>query len=567
MLSFVLLASWVTGRLWWQPSAGLEANRMDPALFEWMLAHGARVVTDFDNPFISGRMNVPNGVNLMGNTSVLGISIPLAPVTLLAGPRVALIVFLTLALIATGTAWYFVLSRFLVGSRVAAWVGALFCAFAPSMVAHTNGHPNIIAQFLVPMIVWRTLRLREPGRWLRNGLLLGAVIVWQAFINLEILFMTAVGLGIFLAVLTVLRRELRREVRSFAAGLSVAAGFAVLLLGYPLYLQFFGPYAYHGLPASVRGYGADLLSFVSFSRGSLAGQPAPAKPLAPNLTEENSFFGWPLAVLVVALVCWLRRTATVLALAAVGAVFALLSLGPEIRLAGHRTGVPGPWAALAGLPVFDSALPTRWALAVAPVIGILLAIGCARAGKLARRYPRAAAPIRFAVVAVLAMALVPLVPLPVRVVRLAPTPRFVTSGAWKPYVAGGRSVVTLPLPESSYPDPLRWSARTGLDMPIARGYFLGPADRPGDRTALFTAPPRPTSRLLADVGRNGRLPAITATQRAEAVEDLRYWRAGVVVLAPRRHDDALRQVMTELTGIQPTRSGGVWLWDARGLAG
>jgi hypothetical protein len=548
-----------------RPGSGVRANEPDQAFFEWILAHGARVVTKLDYPFVSYQMNVPDGVNMMANTSVLGISLPLAPVTILFGPRVAFTVFLTLALIATAVAWYLVLSRQLVG-RAAAWVGALFCAFAPAMVSHASGHPNIVAQFLVPVIIWRVLRLRQPGRWARNGALLGLLIVWQGFINLEILLMTAVGLGVVLAVLVVRRPDLRRDARAFLAGLGVAAGVALLLFGYPLYVQFFGPQAYHGLPRSIKAYGADLASFVAFSGESLAGDAATAAPLAQNPSEENAFFGWPLAVLVLALVWWMRRSAVVLGLAAAGLLFAVMSLGPHIHFNGRDTGIPSVWTVLEDLPVLDSAVPTRWALALAPIVGLLLALGCERAGRLSRQHPEAAGPIRFATVTILAMALLPIAPTPIPAKRLPPTPAFISAGTWRQYVTGGRSLVSLPLPASTYPDPLRWSAETGLELRLARGYFLGPDDRPGrGRTALFSAVPLPTSRLFDAIRGTGLVPQVGAEQRADAVRDLRFWRAGVVILAPQTHDDALRRGMTELTGITPNLIGGVWVWDVRPL--
>ena len=87
-----------------------------------MLAHGARVLTDGVYPFFSDRMNYPDGVNMMANTSVLAVSLPMTPITLLFGPHVAFNVFLTLALAVTGISWYLVLSRMFVSSRLAAWV-------------------------------------------------------------------------------------------------------------------------------------------------------------------------------------------------------------------------------------------------------------------------------------------------------------------------------------------------------------------------------------------------------------------------------------------------------------
>jgi hypothetical protein len=342
----------------------------------------------------------------------------------------------------------------------------------------------------------------------------------------------------------------------------------VLLLGYPLYVQLFGPQAYSGLSRTIRAYGADLASFVTFSGQSLAGDPATALPLAQNPSEQNAFFGWPLVVLVVALVWWMRRRAVVLGLAAAGLIFAVMSLGPRVRWHGRNTGIPAPWAVLGDVPLLDSAVPTRWALALAPIIGVLLALGIARAGVLARRHPGAAGSIRFATVTILVMALLPLAPLPIPVRRQPPTPAFVTDGTWRQYVTGGRSIVALPLPASTYPDPLRWSAETGLDLPLARGYFLGPDTRPGrpeGRVALFSAPPTPTSRYFDAISRTGLVPRVDAARRTDALRDLRSWRAGVVVLAPQRRADALRAGMTALTGIEPTTSGGVWIWDVRPL--
>ncbi|MFR9778810.1 hypothetical protein ACL02O_22515 [Micromonospora sp. MS34] len=567
LLSFVLLAFWVTARFWANPAAGVRDNRSDQAQFEWMMAHGARVVTQFANPFLTDRMNVPDGVNLMANTSVLSISLPMTPVTVVFGPRWAFLAFLTLGMAATGIVWYFVLSRVVIGARGPAWLGAGFCAFAPAMVSHANAHPNIVSQFVVPLIVWRTLRLAEPGRWLRNGVLLALVIVWQAFLNLEILLMTAIGLGVVVLALAVARPELRRAARPFCAGLAVAAVLSVALLAYPLYVQFFGPGAYQGLSQLIRGYRTDLASFVAWSRESLAGDARGSVWLAKNATEENAFFGWPLAVLVVALIWWLRRNVVALALGGAGLLFAVFSLGREIRFDGHDTGIPAPWAVLEKLPILHSVVPTRWSLALTPIVGILLALGVEHIRRLARRHPAARPRIRFATVTVLTMALLPILPTPLPSVRLDPTPVFVTSGAWRPYVADGHSIVTLPLPDTTYPDPLRWSAETRLGMPLARGYFLYPDTRPGEgRVALFTAPPRPTSTFFTTIRTTDGVPPITPQDRVAAVDDLRYWRAGAVILDSRlRRADALRRGMTALTGIEPTFTGGVWLWDVRPL--
>lgn len=574
LLSFVLAAGWVTARLWRNPGGGVGANRMDQALFEWMLAHGARVVTRLDAPLFSDRMNVPDGVNLMANTSVLAVSIPLAPVTLLLGPAVAVTTFLTLALAGTATAWYLLLSRVLVDSRFAAWIGGSFAGFAPGMVAHANGHPNIVSQFLVPVLVWRTLRLARPGRWWRNGVLLGLVAVGQAFVNPEVLLITIVGTGIVIAMLSALRPDVRVGAPPFLAGLGVAVLVVLVLLGYPLAVALAGPGSYSGLPPSVRDYGTDLASFGAYGRESLAagvvrmvGGGVPGGRLAQNASEENTFFGVPLMLLVPVLVWWLRGRAVVLALAVAGVVVTVLSLGPWLTVAGRQTGLRMPWAYLDHLPVLEAVLPTRWSLALVPVTALLLAYGCERAGELARRRPPGRRRrVRLATAVVLTVALLPALPTPLPAARPDPVPEFVQAGTWRMYVADGRTVVPLPLPDSGYVEPLRWAARAGLDLRLPRGYFLGPSGGT-DRTARFSAPPRPTSDLFVRIRRTGEVPSIDADDRAVALDDLRYWRAGVVVLVPQRYAEPMRRTMTELLGREPVWHGGVWLWDVQTLLG
>ncbi|GLZ00289.1 hypothetical protein [Actinoplanes sp. NBRC 103695] len=569
IFSFVAVALFITAPLWLNLDHELRDDPQDQAFFEWMLAHGARVVTDGAYPFFSDRMNYPDGVNMMANTSVLAVSLPMTPITLLFGPHVAFNLFLTLALAVTGISWYLVLSRVFVASRLAAWVGALFCTFAPSMASHAGGHPNIVSQFLVPLIIWRCLALRTPGKAARNGLILAGLLVWQAFINLEILFMTAVGLGIFCAVMAISRRRTRPgEVTTFLRGLGVAAVVTLAVLAYPLAVQFFGPQSYHGLPQFVRNFGADLGSFTAYATRSVAGNELTAERLAQNPAEENAFFGWGLVILFLGLVVWLRRNVAVLTLGGVALLYAAMSLGPRIFLNGINTGVPGIWAVLHSVPVLNSAVPTRWAMAIAPVVGIVLAIGCQKAIDLVRSQPSARGPVRVAMITSVAMALVPLVPTPVRSAPMAPVPDFVTSGAWRQYADDNHTVVTLPLPDANYPDPLRWTAYTGQEMRIAGAYALLPNQNPldpTDRTALFSPPWRPTSGLMASIEQGNPTPEITDTRREMTLADLRYWKAGVIILQPQTRDVEMLRAMTDLLGFEPTWTGGVWTWNVRTL--
>jgi hypothetical protein len=400
-------------------------------------------------------------------------------------------------------------------------------------------------------------------------LILAGILIWQAFINLEILFMTAVGLGVFCAAMAVARRRSHPgEITVFLRGLGVAAATALAVLAYPLFVQFFGPQSYRGLPEFVRNFGADLGSFTAYAGRSIAGSDVTATPLAQNASEENAFFGWGLVVLFFGLVFWMRRSVAVVSIAALAVLFAAMSLGPQIYYNGAPTQVRGIWALLHSVPVLNSAVPTRWAMAIAPLIGIVLALGCQRAADLGKSQPSARGPLHIAITTAVAMALLPLIPTPLLTKQMAPVPEFVTSGAWRRYVDDNHTVVALPLPDSTYPDPLRWSAVTGHDMRIAGAYALLPNENPlypTDRTALFSPPWRPTSGLMASIRMGNPTPQLTAARQEMTLADLRYWHAAVVLLTPQSQDVQMRRAMSEMLGFQPTWTGGAWIWDVRAL--
>jgi len=109
---YVLLSAWVFRRLWVDPAGRrLAWSFQDESQHEWFLAWGAHSLTHGMNPFVTGAVNAPDGVNLLANTSLLGIALPLTPVTLLLGPAVSYVTAMTVGLAATGVGWFAVLRR------------------------------------------------------------------------------------------------------------------------------------------------------------------------------------------------------------------------------------------------------------------------------------------------------------------------------------------------------------------------------------------------------------------------------------------------------------------------
>ncbi len=561
LVACVVAAFYLTSQLWVDPNGRVVThNQGDQALFQWLLAYAAHSVTHGDNPFWTTLLNAPLGVNLAVNTSMVVVGGLLAPVTLTLGAPVAFLVVLTVNLILTPYAWYHVLSRYVVRTRAAAVLGALFCGYAPGMVSHANGHLNFTGQFLVPFIVWRLIRLGRPGRgWpVREGVVLGLLIAAEFSIGAEMLFFVALGAGLYLLFWAALNRPAARAaVPRFARGLVVAGAVALALLWYPLWMQFAGPQRYHGIGFDQRVHSENLASFTLFPYLSVGRFTGLWSKLAPNFTEETTFFGPVLLALVVTCAVVLWRRAEVRALVGTALVFAVLALGPKLHVWHWTAPVPMPYAALARLPIFDTALPARLALILIPIVGLLLAF-------VADRLPTLEPPRRRAWLAGFTVALLPLLPLPVPATDRAPVPHFFSSGAWRQYVHSGQTVVPVPPASDLLPDGQRWQTATNFGFAIPAGFFLGPGG-PGGKSQIGPVP-RPTYALLTDTALHGTPYVITDADRAQARADLAYWHAGVVVLSDggpgsrwTPYRDLLLREATDLFGA-PQRVDDVWLW-------
>ncbi|BCJ45531.1 glycosyl transferase [Actinoplanes ianthinogenes] len=563
LLGFVALAVLVMIRLWVDPNGRvLDGNDDDHGIFLFMLAHGERVIFDGAPPFFESHFNAPVGVNMMANTAILALSLPLAPVTHFLGGGVSVAIILTFGLAGTAAAWYWLFARHLVRSRRAALIGALWCGFGPTMISHANGHLNFVNQYLVPFIVWQVLRLREPGRAVRGGITLGLLILLQIFINEETLLFTALTLGVFVLSYAIMRpAEARATARRFLAGLGVAAGTTLALAGYPLWYQFFGPGNYHGQPFAPTEFVTDLLALGAYPRQSVAGIDAVTERLSVSATEDNTFFG-PIGLLMIIVslrMLWQNAAARSAAIA--GLVLLLASMGPRLQVAGVRTAIPLPFGLISHVPVIDLVSVSRFAMVPATIAGILLALAADKIDDYSPVRRR-----RFW--AGMTLALVPLFPTPAPVVQGDPLPEFLTAGTWKQYVPEGRTLVPVPLPEvTTGRTAQRWATLENLDFAVPRGYFMGPANPPDDRTGSWRAPVRPTSELLAMVQATGIRPVISEGEREQIRADLVYWRAAVVVLIPQAPNvAALRATLTDALG-KPQLVGGVEIWDVRALVG
>ncbi|GAQ56563.1 dolichyl-phosphate beta-glucosyltransferase [Streptomyces acidiscabies] len=544
-----------SGRFFGPDGRYLTDSLQDQNQWEWFFAVTADNVAHLRNPLFTDLQGYPDGVNLMANTVMLGLSVPLTPVTLLLGPAVALSLCMTLGLAATAVAWYRLLVRRVVDHRPAAFLGAALAAFAPPMISHANAHPNFVVLFMIPPIVERALRLCEGTRPTRDAIVLGLMAAYQCFLGEEALLLAALGMTVFAVGYAVVRPDVaRRAAPGLLRGLAVAASVCLPVVCYPLLWQFHGPQSYTGIDHGTNA-GNSPLALLSFAeRSLLAGDAARADALSLNPTEQNAFYGFPLVLLALAVtVLMWRSTPVVRVLGVTASVAALLSLGPRIGVPLTDVVLPGPWALLGRLPLLDSVIEGRVAMVCAPVLGMLVAIGVER---LARRPRRE----RYAGLAAVCVALLPLVPAPLKSEPRAAVPAFFADGAWKAYVGGGETLVPVPLADPLDAEALHWQVVAGLGFRMPGGYFNGPYGD-GDRTGVYGVPLNFTSALFADVHATGVVPVVDAAARRQARADLAGWRAGALVVPPGRYAEQLRETVEKLVGRPGEQVGGVWVWD------
>ena len=312
---YLIAAVVVTWRLWTDPASHTVAgNPNDANLFAWFARYDANAVAHARLPaLVTAAMNAPQGISLMWNTSILLPGVLLTPVTLLFGPQTSLTVLMTAGYAGSAASLFLVLRRWEASTGAAALAGALY-GFSPALLQASVGHYNLQFAVLPPLIADVGLRLCLRSRApVRHGLWLGLLVTAQLFTGEELLLLTGIAGALIVAVLALGRpRAVPRRIAPAAIGLGVAAGVTLLLAGYALWVQFFGPLTQRGSSFTPDFYKNDLTGFVTPSGYLLfhtAASAAAAARYQGGPPEYLGYLGWPLiAVLaVIALACWRSR--------------------------------------------------------------------------------------------------------------------------------------------------------------------------------------------------------------------------------------------------------------------
>ncbi len=366
---------------WWSawsshPTTVTTCACNDPSLFVWFLEWPAYTIAHGHNLFYSTSLFHPQGINLLSNTGVLALGVPLAPVTWLFGPVATLNVASTLGPALSALSMFWLLRRF-VSWAPAAFAGGLVFGFSPFAIDNVAvAHLNTEILALVPLMIGclHELCLRQSRRWPVVGAALGLLVTVQFFLSTEMLvimgFCTIAGLAILVLYAAAFSRtELLAKAPRALGGLAVATLVAMLLLVYPVWFALDGPAHLSGLvwPIVKPGSGGINLGniwhlrFLSAQGLHLfAGYEGPALPQA-------EYLGIGLLGVVGAGLVLYRREIELWFFGAVGLVSVALSLSAT-------SSYWVPWRVLEHVPLVQNVEPGRFFGMTTACLAIMLGV-------------------------------------------------------------------------------------------------------------------------------------------------------------------------------------------------
>jgi hypothetical protein len=302
-------------------------------------------------------------------------------VTLTAGPVVSFNLLVLAAPVLSAFCAYLLCLR-LTRAPAAGVAGGYLFGFATYQTAQA-ATLNLCFTCLLPCLVWVCLARVTGGIGRRRCVfLLFAILASEFLISTEIFAMMVVFGGIIWLLAFGMIRQRRPELRMLLADGVIAAPAVAAVLS-PFLVAMFSHYPFVKLPAQwPYFFAADLLGFAVPSGNTLLG--GEVHGLIGNfygdLPELDSYIGLPLLLIVYgfARTHWRRPESRFLVVALL--VLLLASLGPELWVAGHPTGVLLPWTAFMLLPLLGGALPVRFALYAALAAAIIAALWVAAPG-------------------------------------------------------------------------------------------------------------------------------------------------------------------------------------------
>ncbi len=431
----------------------------DPQIFVWSFAWWPHAILHGQNPFFAHAIWEPEGFNLTWATSVPGLAIAFAPLTLIFGPILSYnVASILMPALAAWTA--FLLCRRLTGKVWPSLVGGYLFGFSTYVLSAETTHIFSASVFLLPVVALLGVRFVEDDLS-RRGLAvrLGFGLAAQMLLSTEILFTLTLAIVASLvlgfALVASARRPIRRSLLPLV-GAYLLAGVLTLPFVY---------YAATGTgsrpPSGAEAFSGDLLNLVVPTEASAGGWWGRhlASAFPANDSERGTYLGVPLLAIVCLFAWRWRRSAAGRFLVVVFVLAVVCSLGRWLTLDGHRLAIL-PWAHLAARPLFRNLMPVRLMVYAALAAAVMTALWAASSAR-----PRW---LRIALPSLAALAIVPNLAW-AGWERTPQVPQLFTSSLYRSCL--GRHEDVLLLPFGTRGDTMIWQARTGFWFEDAGGYI------------------------------------------------------------------------------------------------
>jgi hypothetical protein len=433
----------------------------DAELETWAFAWWPHAILHGQNPFFTHVIWAPSGVSLAWPTMAPALALAFSPVTLLLGPLAAFDIAETLMpALAAWTA--FLLCRHVTRAFWPSLVGGYLFGFSAYELGQLQGHIQLTAVFLIPLVVLVLLRFIE-GELAGRGLAirLGVLIGLELLISTEIAFTLTLMLSSALVVAYVFAPEVRGRLRAMVLPLAAAYGLAAVVASPLLYFMLTNFQSGRFNPISPAEYSADLLNFV-VPTDLVAASVGWAHPIYRHFTgwetEQGSYIGVPSLLILMwfGVLRWRSHAARVLLVTI--AVIAFLSFGTWLHVYGRQV-ITLPWEHIGYLPLFKNVLTARFSMYIALGVGLTVAMWAA-----ARETPafaRATLPL---------LAVIALLPHLHRSTWSVTTqvPAFIRAGIYKSCLRKDDNVLVFPL--NFRGNSMLWQAEAGFRFRMASGY-------------------------------------------------------------------------------------------------
>jgi hypothetical protein len=414
------------------PAGGTIGTGPDVQIFIWGLRWWPFALEHGLNPLVSRAVWAPFGSDVLWTTTVPALSLLAAPVTQAFGPQVAWNILCVLAPAFSAWAAY-VLCRELIGRFWPSMVGGLLFGFSSYQLAEGLAHLHVTATLLVPLgafVAVRYVRGRLSGIGL--AVRIGMIAAAQFLISPELLA-TMVLMGVISALVAMAVMAEHREALRCALwwGVTGLAGAGVVVA--PLLVRMLRDIP-KGLMNSPSTYSTDLVNLVVPTRVTALGGswalPITAR-FSGDLAEQCAYLGVPLLLVLASFTIANRANPAARLLALLLTTAILLSLGPQLRIAGHGT-IWLPTALFSHLPVLADALPARFAVYAALFAAVIVSMWLATAVKWSLRW------------LAVGLVVVSLAPAPASALWWKPTPPSILHDDLGRLVPPGSTVISLP---------------------------------------------------------------------------------------------------------------------------